>query len=221
MIEIRLRPGERRILASPVGLELVDEFTGGAPLGKVRAVIARNDGTAAAPVWFELDVKPILTPSGLLVYPGLNRHPFPINGQPIRSFRVQLTADNYRPIYPPGKTGFEFDAPAFNDVNPPRAPARLKAFLSPNASYPFPAEVPVLRGQVLDHATQAPVTDAEVRDDNRTTVLSDEHGEFALPMRWATAGVILPIDAALGAKVGTLNVKLPDDLSRNLIIEIS
>jgi hypothetical protein len=220
VIEIRLYPGERRILSSPVGLELVDDFTGGPPLGKVRATIARNDGTAEAPLWVALDVKPVLTPSGLLAYPGLNRHPFPVNGEPIRQFRIRLTADYYRPFYPPGDDSFTFDAPAFNDVHPPPRPTRLRAVLSTGVCYPFPAEVPVLRGQVVDAATQQPISNAEVRDGHLTTVLSDERGEFALPMREAPLGVDLDIDAIHGTKKGTLTVKLPDDLGHNLLIEI-
>ena len=231
MIEIRIRPGERRIQSSPVGLQLVDEFAGGPvavrsipdpgdipvapPLGKVEATIDLQVGAA----WVPLDVKPIRTLSGLLVYPGLGRHPFPVNGEPKRHFRIRLKAEYYRVLYPPGMDAFEFDAPAFNDGAPPPKPTRVPAFLLPAPNYPFPAETPVLRGQVVASlALMQPVVDAEVADDNRQKVLTDERGEYALPLRLAVRGTVIPIDVSKGSATKAINVKFPDDLAKSKII---
>lgn len=221
MIEIQLRPGERRILFSPVGLELVDDFTAGPPLGKIEATLSRKDGND----WIPLDVKPIRTLSGLLVYPGLGRHPFPVNGEPKRSFRIQLQAEFYRgcmlvshAIVPPSR-GIAFAAPAFNDGAPPPKPVRARAFLLPAPNYPYPVETPVLRGKVVVNlATKQPVVDAVVADDNRQRVLSDERGEYALPMRFAAPGAPIPIDVTKGAIARSITVKFPDDFGKNKFI---
>jgi len=230
VIEIRLRVGKQRILASPVGLILVDDFTQSAPLGKIRAKLERQDEQDPS-VWIPLDVRPVVTLGGLLVFPGLNRHPFPQNGEPKRMFRVRLSAEFYR-VYPPTEDGYRFEAPAFNDVHPPpNMPPRLQVILLPAAHYPFPAEVPVLRGQVVDATTKAPLKDAEVAEDNRQRALTDERGEFALPLHRAqtgvvgaviggVVGVVLPIDASYGGRVKTTPVHVPSQLGRNLRIEI-
>ena len=200
MIEIRIRPGERRLLFSPVGLQLVDDFSGGPPVGKIEATISHQDGAA----WIPLDLKPIRTLSGLLVYPGLGRHPLPVNGKPTRHFRIRLAAKFYRVLYLPATQGFEFDAPAFNDGAPPPKPTRVRAILLPAPNYPFPAEMAVLRGQVVAKAApKPPLVEAKVTDDNRQTVLTDERGEFALPLRVAVKGTI-PIDVTVGSLTVTI-----------------
>ncbi len=120
MIGWRNLPGEHTELYSPIGLRPVDEITGVAPLGKVRVNLDIKDGNGN---WQITDIKPVITPGGVITFPGLERRA-EVVGQPPRRYRIRLDAELYRPLYPPGTDGYEFDAFPYNDDNPPQKIAR-------------------------------------------------------------------------------------------------
>ncbi len=146
---------EHHALYSPVGLRLVDDFTGRAPLGRVRAVLDRQ---VSAGVWEATDLEAVLTPSNTLTWPGLGREWDP-SSSPTRRYRARVLANHYRPGYLQAADGFEFDAPPWNDDSRPTpittGPADL--YLFPSTAYDFPTWVRVLRGFVQD-ASGAAVT---------------------------------------------------------------
>jgi hypothetical protein len=235
-------PGERRELYSPIGLRLIDDFTGGPPIGWVRAQLELRDDSGG---WRSTNVKATRTLSGILVYPGLERRAEVIGKLP-RRYRVKLEAEFYRPIYrmiPAGPVlgpphyqatadGIEFDAFPYNDaypptdytVNPP-IEVTLQArdvMLVPAVNYPFPTHLRVLRGKVVN-ATNKPVIDAEVRRSNTERGLSDEQGFFALTLRWVLNGVSIAIDAIdhRTGRMGTIDITLPQALDRSQTITVS
>jgi len=218
----RIQPGEHSELFSPIGLRLLDELTGELPIGRVEAFLDVRDGTA----WRATGIPAVRTPGGVVAYPGLERRA-DVSG-PARRYRVHLAADFYRPVYPSSPfEGFEFDALPWNDTNPPKTITRFPqdAKLTPSTGYPFPPFVPVLRGRVVNGAKK-PVADAEVKFVQLTQVLSrvlsDERGEFALPLRLAAFGVALTIktDHRPTGHTSTLNVTLPGTLGKSLTISI-
>jgi hypothetical protein len=94
--------------------------------------------------------------------------------------------------------------------------------LTPAVNYPFPTHIRVLRGNVVD-VTNKPVVDAEVRRSNTERGSSDEHGAFALPLRWTPTGVAVSIDAIAHqtGQMGTITITLPQALGRNQTITVS
>ena len=216
----RIQPGERSELYSPVGLRLLDDRTGERPIGRVAAFLDVLDGAA----WRLTGIPAVHTPGGVVAYPGLERRA-DVSGPP-RHYRVRLTAEFYRPVYPlPPFEGFEFDAFPWNDTNPPRTIVRFPqdAKLTPVPGYPFPSFVPVLRGRVVD--PEGPVADADVKfvvrvDEVLSRVLSDERGEFALPLQLAAFGVDLTIKTGHrpSSRSKDLKVVLPGDLGKSLTI---
>jgi hypothetical protein len=207
----RQLPGERSELYTHVGLRLVDDLTGQAPIGRVVAELDVAEGTG----WQPTDVKPVVGASGTLAYVDLDRSASPVGSVP-RRFRVRLTTEFYRPAFRATADGLEFDAYPYNDANPPFDYARQaqRVHLLPSAAYPFPSHVPVLRGQVLDPALR-PVADVRVRRGNQEEVLTDDQGVFGLPLRWAAPGAA-SIDAhdERNNRTQTIQVTLPADLQQ-------
>lgn len=213
----RILSGERSELYSPIGLRLLDALTGAGPVGRVDAFLDFFDGK----IWRATDIQAVRTPGGVVAYPGLERRA-DVSGPP-RRYRVRLAAEFYRPFYPrPRFDGFKFKAFPWNDTHPPRRTARSakNVKLAPSPSYPFPSFMPVLRGRVVDTVSK-PVTDAEVHF-GQERVLSDDRGEFALPLRFARSGVTLTIQAdhRPTGRTGDLPVILPRDLGKSQTISI-
>ena len=136
-------------------------------------------------------------------------------GVPPRHYRFRLVARLYRPFYGANSDGIEFDAFPYSDIEPPSVFAThlTDVVLTPSPAYPFPTHVPVLRGVVVDLAGD-PVRDAVVSEGNRERVLTDERGEFALPLRWVADNVATPIDAEdqRTGRTGTIVIVLPGAL---------
>src|SRR5262245_11131729 len=65
----RKLPGEHLDLYCPIGLRLIDSLTGREPMGWIRATLDVSDGAGG---WLVTGVKPVVTLSGILVYPGLS-----------------------------------------------------------------------------------------------------------------------------------------------------
>lgn len=223
----RILPDERTELYSPTGLRLIDGFTGLAPFGWVRPSLDVSDGGG---VWRSTEIKAVRTLSNVLIYPGLERRA-DVVGQPPRQYRVRLKAEFYRPWYHlvPGGTfdGIEFDAFPYNDTNSPQVITAnaLDVTLAPAANYPFPTHVLVLRGIVVD-PSQNPVVDAEVNWKNKEQVLTDERGEFGLPLRLTAENERTDpqdIDATdhRTVRTGTIPIQLPQALRSSQRITIS
>ena len=220
MIEWRNLPGEYTDLYSPVGLRPVDEITSVAPLGKVRVNLDIKDGNGS---WWITGIKPVITPGGVITFPGLERRA-EVAGQPPRHYRIRLDAELYRPLYPAGTEGYEFDAFPYNDANPPQKIASevQDVFLTPATNYPFPTHILVLRGNVRD-STDLKVADVFVSDGTTERVLTDERGEFAFPLRWVKKSNSFPIVAEdrKSIRKGMITIKIPEDLGKNHTIVIS
>ncbi len=209
---------ERIFLYSPIGLRLVDDFTGEAPVGRVTAMLDLSDGAGG---WRPTEIRAVQTLSGFLAYPGLERRA-DAAGTP-RRYRIRLAAEFYRPAYPAPAEGFEFDAFPYNDGAPPAVAGELRgAPLLPTVNYPFPVHVPVLRGRVVDAAGEG-VEGAEVACAHEERALCDGQGEFALPLRWVAPHTPVEIDAidAATGRLGTIFVTLPASLSKSQTIAIA
>jgi hypothetical protein len=212
-------PGERRSLYGAIGLRLVDDLTGGPPMGSVRVELDLRDGAT----WNAVDRRVLVTPGGMVTCPGLERRADPAGAGP-RRYRLRLEADLYRPLYRESDDGVEFDAHPYNDETPPRSFSRSArdARLAPARGYPFPAHVRVLRGEVVD-AVGDPVEDAVVSEGASDRALTDERGLFALALRTAAEGVPVQItaDHQRSNTSGSVTVTLPDDLGRNQTIQVT
>jgi hypothetical protein len=213
---------ETSLTYSPVGLRLLDELTDDAPLGKTTAYLDIRD---ASGVWRQTDIPAVRTPSGVVSYPGLERHTEVIFFVP-QHYRVRISADLYVPLYQANSDGIEFDAYPYNDATPlpknriVRLPQDL--FLTPAPNYPFQGHIPVLRGIVIDPAKN-PVPNALVTQGPIERVVTDSRGTFALPLRWAAQNVPIPIDAVDNRthRLGSIPVTLPGDLAMSHTIPIS
>lgn len=214
----RRLPGERSELYSPIGLRLLDEMTGGPPAGRTEAFLDIQEGAG----WRGTAIQAVRTLAGAVAYPGLERRA-DVSGL-ARRYRVRIAAELYRPLYLTIQDGLEFDAFPWNDTSPPQStalhPQDVKLVPAPN--YPFPPHVPVLRGVVVDTAKR-PVADAEVMFSNLERVLSDERGEFALPLRFTALNVSVVIDALHQRthRVGSITAALPAALRKSQTISIT
>jgi hypothetical protein len=211
-------PSEHIGLYSPIGLRLVDDFTGGSPLGRVTA---RLDRRVAVGAWAPTDIEAVITPSSVVCWPGLGRASEPAFA-PTRTYRARVDVDGYRPAYLQNADGLEFDAPPWDDAH---APAPITAgpqdlYLFPSTAYGFPTWVRVLRGMV-ENVAGDPIANVLVRQGAAETSLTDERGTFSLPLRWATNG--LPVDAIdlRTGRAGSHVLSLPADLLSSVTITIA
>lgn len=212
-------PGERRSLYAAIGLRLIDDITGGPPVGEVRAELDLRDGA----IWNPVDRRVLVTPGGMVNCPGLERRANPAAAGP-RRYRLRIEADLYRPLYRGAEDGVEFDAFPYNDETPPQSFSRRgrDERLTPSRGYPFPTHVRVLRGEVVDAAGE-PVEDAVVSEGAGDRVVTDEHGLFALALRTAPEGVPVQVtaDHQRSNRSGSVTVTLPDDLGQTQTIQVT
>ena len=214
----RLLPSEHLALFSPIGLRLVDDFTGRGPIGRVSA---RLDRQVSPGVWEPTSLEPVLTPSSILTWPGLGRVREPSTA-PTRRYRARVEADQYRPDYLENADGREFDAPPWNDQQDP-VPVTLgphDVYLYPSTGYGFPTWVRVLRG-VVEDATGGAVASVLVRQASAERTLTDERGIFALPLRWAGSGLVVDAVDVRTGRSGSHVLNLPSDLQANVTITIA
>jgi len=216
----RALPTERWLLYSPIGLRLLDDLTGTTPELRIEAKLEFEESPG---VWLELKRKAVITPSGVLTYPGLGRSAAAAQ-QPVIRHRVLLESDFYRPRYLETMGGIEFDVHPYDDQSPPAVIPSLPqdTTLLPSTSYPFPGHLRVLRGTVHD-ANASPVAHVGISLGNQERVLSDERGAFALPLRWPALTAAITVDAndQRGNRTGQLNVQLPGDLSHGHTITVN
>ncbi len=211
-------PGEELFLYSPIGLRLIDDLTGGQPIGPVEAELDLLDGTD----WRPTRVAAVQTQSSILTYPGLG---LAVDvAHPAQRYRVRLSGRYYIAAYRHALDGIEFDAPRHNHSNPPASPTTTPtpAVLLPAANYPFVPHIPVLRGVVHD-AGGNPVADVLVEEGMRERVLTDERGAFSLPLRWVPEGAPTAIvaDDTRNGRAGGINVTLPAALDQSQTITVT
>jgi hypothetical protein len=215
-----ISPAETTHLYSPVGLRLLDEVTGAAPLGVVSATLDILDPGGS---WRPTDISDVRTPSAVVTYPGLGRCADVTVRQP-QQYRVRLAADLYIPYYSGTSDGISFTAYPYNDANPPAVIVKIATdtLLVPAPNYPFATHIPVLRGVVVD-AAKKPVPEVLVTQSNNERTLTDSRGTFALPLRWVQAKVATIIDAndQRTARSGSIQIQLPAALNSNQTIAIS
>ena len=211
---------EGSVVYSPVGLRLVDDLTNLPPLGNVQAILDIKDANGN---WQQTGVLPAMNSDAVLTYPGLERHAI-VTGLPTRDYRVRLIADYYIPYYRINADGIVFTAYPFNDENPPKVFAKVPAntALLPAKNYPFPPNIPVLRGVVVD-ATGKAVQDASVTQGNTERAITDEKGRFALPLRWVVPNTNTLIDASneRNQQTGSITIQIPADLGKSQTISIN
>jgi hypothetical protein len=144
-----------------------------------------------------------------------------------------VAAELGAPAYLFDRDGVEVLVAPYDDATPPAGtPPIVEIKLLPAAGYPFGAEVPVLHGAVTDgsgeRVARALVSwiDPKLGPPLVTDeVLSDDDGEFSLPMRRAPRATPIAIHARrppppATRKRGTASVRLPDDLPKFLTIQI-
>ena len=223
----RLLPEERLVMYSPVWFRPIDAFTGLPPVEslRVRLDLALDGG------WVATDIKPVTTPSGAIVYPGLGRHREPLTAQP-RRYRARFESDAFLAVYRRDRDGLEFTAPLYNDTNPPSALAMpVTVELLPSLRYPFPAGVPILRGRVVT-AAGAPVVDAQVEAQLQPgpvlrleRTMTQGQGGFGLPVRWPVPNVpvvVLATDLrAQPNRAGAITVQFPGAFGQSHTITVS
>ena len=211
----------RRLSASPIGFRLIDDLTAAAPLGRVTCVLdARTD----AGTWVPSGVPAARSASGIVIFPGLGRTARRgLSGAPPRRFRARFAAEFYIPLYAALQEGLEFDAPPYNDEEPPPGLTGIPqvVVLVPAPNHPFPPELRVLRGAVRDAA--GPVAHTEVSRGNVDRVLTDTNGEFALPLRLPPRRGAITVDATdhRTGRAGQLVLTLPAALDHSQLIALS
>jgi hypothetical protein len=216
----QLTISEGKASYSLVGLRLLDELTNQPPISKVTACLdIQNSGGT----WQATNIAGTWNSDAVLMYPDLERHAVVIGLSP-RQYRVRLSADLYIPYYRLSADGIIFTAYPFNDTNPPAQVVKVPAdtLLLPASNYPFAPNIPVLRGIVVD-ATGKVVRDVSVSQGNTERAITDNKGNFALPLRWAPSNVNVPIDASdqRTGRTGSINIQLPADLGKSHTISIS
>ena len=205
-------------LVAHAAFRLVDDFTGQSPTGKLRYFLDRE---ISANSWAPSDIEPVNSGSGVLFYPYLEKKR-DVNSPP-RRYRFRVESPLYHPAYQADSDGFEFDAFPYSDeavINPFAAVVQTVA-LRPSPAYSFAPDLPVLRGTIVRQADGKTVKYAEITKANQETALSDERGEFALPLRWIQTS---PFDIDVVDKrtneSRTKAIVVPGMLGMNVVIDI-
>ncbi len=195
---------------------VLDDFTGESPNTQVNVALDVQDGTA----WRALANVAVATPIGTYAFPKLEKYGIS-TGRPSRRYRIRVDADGYLPYYLFNSTGVEFDVYPYDDDTPPTPLPKLPLVIAlyPTAAYPFGAEVPLLRGKVVD-STGAGVAYALV-ECLTERVLTDLTGAFVLPMRKSPAGQALVDASDKVGRTGTNPVTVPQGLGQRQTITIA
>jgi len=230
-VTLRYRELEHTRLYAGLGVRLIDDYTQQGPIGGTRVLLdADDDG-----VWRELapdQVRRTMTAGGVVWFPWLERHRDARGRAPGR-YRVRVVAELGVPAYLFDSEGVVVLVAPFDDAVPPAGvPPIIDIALLPSAGYPFGPGVPVLRGAVRDAAgaplPRALVSWADPQPGSgpplvTDEVLSDDDGEFGLPMRRAPRGTPIDVTARRPPDGGshiTVSVRIPDDISTFLTMQI-
>ncbi len=221
-------PGERRVSYSAAWFAPVDLVTGLPPSLPLRVLLDIRVGQA----WVPSTIEPTVTLSGAIAYHDLGRCRNPAAAAP-RRYRARFESDAYLALSRAYRDGEEFLAYPFDDSTPPAAAAsRVTVNLAPAPGYPFPGDLPVLFGQVSTAAGE-PVPDVllsatvgppVLRVPQTAQTLTGPGGVFALPLRWAPAGLVITVTATdyrhTPNLTGQVSAQLPGALGRNQKIVI-
>jgi hypothetical protein len=225
---IRPLPGERRVSYSAAWFVPVDMVTGSAPVLPLTVLLDIRDGQTWAPTGIEATI----TLSGAISYPDLGRCRDPATTAP-RRYRARFESGAYLAIVRAYRDGEEFLAFPFNDTTPPAmAVPPLTINLAAAVGYVFPADLPVIYGQVSTAAGEfvpdvllsTTIGPSVLRTPQTARTLTGPRGTFALPLRWAPVGQQITIRATdyrhIPTRTGHLTVQLPDAFGRNQKIVI-
>lgn len=227
---LRFRELEHTTLHSGIGVRLVDEYTNDSPPGWSVIELDIEDSPGQ---WRELDekiVRRLKTPSGVTWFPW-REHYRDARLLPPRNYRVRASSEFTTPRYAYDSDGIEQFVAPYDDDNPPAAApiAPLVISLLPKANYPFAPAVPVVHGAVIDingdrvvNALVSWSVPGVVGD----AVLTDDDGEFSLPMRRAVqdnSQIVVVAERPpppAGGRFGSVMVRLPSDLNTFFTIQI-
>ena len=212
--------GEDWLVYSPIGLKLVDEFTGKPPKYPIYADLEYQD---TAGNWHPSERNPVVTPNGIISYPALGRSAHALT-QPVFHHRILLRSEFYRPVYLLNMDGIEFDVHPYDDTTPPAVISTnpQTVLMLPNTNYAYEKHVRVIRGLVQDILGN-PVANVEISEGARERTLTDERGAFSLPLRWPvpTAAVLLDALDHRTGRTDNITVNLPGDLTQGHLFTIT
>jgi len=226
---------QRRLLHSPAWLMPYDEFRRRRVAVRLVIELDRWDGAR----WLPTDVKPVVTPSGVIAYPGLGRRREPWTAEP-ELYRTRITATGLLPLYAAddeqfdaAKVGREFLAYPFDDEHPPRIAAEPDTVrLLPGPAFEYPPGTSLVHGVVRRAGNGSPVANALVEASGvvdgglqiwRERALCDETGAYRLSLRWLTGTpeLVTVMATERPGRTGRVEIRLPDDAALSHPIEIS
>jgi hypothetical protein len=232
---------ERRAVYSPAWLIPYDDFRRRPSTDGLRVELDRWDGAA----WTPADVAALRTPGGVIAYPGLGRRSWPAEPGP-QLYRSRLAGPGLHALYLAengdfyaDRVGVEFLAFPYDDEHPPEILAQPQLVrLLPGPSFGFPPGTRVVRGVVRRAETAQPVANALVESRGQAApdgvdwyerALSGPDGAFRLSLRWpGEAPEDRPHEQTFRLtatespdRTGALVIRLPDDLYRVHVVEIS
>jgi len=237
----RFYPVETSVLFSSAWFVPFDEFAQRVRAAGVAAQLFRFD--PADDAWIPQETPAVRTPSAAITYPELARRRGP-GAEPER-FLVRFSAVGYQALYPADDEpfdaavqGIEFHAYPYDDTTPPAVEGQPRLVrLLPSTAFPYGAGVRTVYGVVVDGATQEPVANALVEARGTTSkdgvpwherTLTDPFGTFRLALRWEgeplgppTAQLFHLHAVQRPGRTGALDVRLPTDRNRRLVIAIS
>lgn len=236
-------PDEQRLLVSPAWFVMVDDFRRQPYTTGLTATLEQW----LQSVWVPTGIAPTVTPSGVVAYPGLGRTREPGQAQP-QLYRTRFTVTGYQVLYVPDDqldsysadvVAKEFLAYPYDDLHLPQIPAEPEVVrLLPGVGFGYPPGTRVISGAVRRAGSGDPIANAYVVAEGSTDpeglpwrerTLSDATGAFRLSLRWAGARpdpqspteVFTVTAVERPDRSGQLSIRLPDELGRIHVIEIS
>jgi hypothetical protein len=234
-------PEIRRLLSSPAWFVPFDDFR---RARFTTGLIVELDRWTGAD-WVPSGLRPTLTPSGVVAYPGLGRRREPWTVQP-ELYRARFQAPGYRPLYTSdgepfdaARLGREFLAYPYDDEHPPQIRPEPEAVVFlPDRTFPYPPGTRLVTGVVRHTGSGTPVGNALVESSGETTLdrhpwrertLTDGNGAFRLALRWSgrtgpdghgPESFTLTATERPG-RTGQVDISLPEDPGATHVIEIS
>jgi hypothetical protein len=208
-------------LHSGLAVQLVDDHTRAPVEAAVAVTLDQQQGAG----WRELDLAPVVLPGATFFYPRLERYR-DAAGRPPRRYRVRARSERYAPLYLAlGAGGIEIDVLPWDADNPPADSLRQPVPLAmlPRPGLALGPLVPVLRGSITT-AQGEPIGGALMSYDmpppppapaRPIRVLSEEDGEFALPIRGLFAPIVtVAVTPPGGGPPASFSFTWRDDVKR-------
>lgn len=181
-------PAERTVLHAQVALQLIDEFTGQPPQGRIDITLRESVSKASLPI------RPRTSSLGIYHFPGL--------GEKLREsaeYLVRIESEYYEGVE---VSGLEVQPYARDMGLTGRRPDYLHVGLRPNQNYPYANHIPVIRGRVWDSAG-IPAVGASVDYGTAEFTRTGQDGFFSLPVRWLPTGLWPATDITLAVNTAT------------------